>query len=98
MSWGWNVFTVEDGSDFDQILAAFKTMEEWPADDRRPMILVGPTTKGWWPTVQDGKVSGQEQLTSYPSHPYAFKMRASGKGSRRPTRSASSNSRRTSTC
>ena len=74
VSWGWNVFTVDDGNDFDQVIAAFKTMEDWPADDRRPMILVGPTTKGWWPTARDGKVNGHDQVVSYPSHPYGFKM------------------------
>ena len=74
VSWGWNVLAIEDGGDFDQVIAALKTMEEWPADDRRPMILVGPTIKGWWPAVQGGKVNGYDQLTSYPSHPYGFKM------------------------
>ena len=74
VSWGWNVFTVDDGNDFDQIIAAFTAMERWPADDRRPMILVGPTTKGWWPAARDGKVNGRDQLIGYPSHPYAFKM------------------------
>ena len=74
VSWGWNVFTVSDGNDFDQIIAAFMAMEAWPADDRRPMILVGPTTKGWWPAARDGKVNGRNQVISYPSHPYAFKM------------------------
>ncbi len=74
VSWGWNVFAVDDGNNFDQVIAAFKAMEEWPEDDRRPMLLVGPTTKGWWPDVRDGKVSGQDHLISYPSHPYAFKM------------------------
>ena len=74
VSWGWNVFSIDDGNDFDQVIAALKAMEEWPADDRRPMILVGPTTKGWWPTARDGKISGQDYLVSYPSHPYALKM------------------------
>ena len=74
VSWGWNVFSIDDGNDFDQIVAAFSAMEEWPADDRRPMILVGPTTKGWWPTARDGKINGSDQLVGYPSHPYAFKM------------------------
>ena len=74
VSWGWNVFTVNDGNDFDQIIAAFTAMEAWPADDRRPMILVGPTTKDWWPAARDGKINGRDQLISYPSHPYAFKM------------------------
>ncbi len=74
VSWGWNVFTIENGNDFDQVIAALKTMEEWPAQDRRPMILVGPTVKGWWPSVHDGKINGHDHLVSYPSHPYGFKM------------------------
>ncbi len=74
VSWGWNVFTVEDGNDFDQVLAAFKAMEDWPAGDRRPMILVGPTVKGWWPAVRDGRIGGREQIVGHPSHPYAFGM------------------------
>ena len=74
VSWGWNVFTVENGNDFDQVLAAFKAMEEWPADDRRPMILVGPTVKGWWPAARDGRIGAREQIVGYPSHPYAFEM------------------------
>ena len=74
VSWGWNVFQVDDGNDFDQVIAALKAMEDWPADDRRPMLLVGATTKGWWPAAQDGKVSGQDQVVSYPSHPYGMKM------------------------
>ena len=74
VSWGWNVFAVDDGNDFDQVIAAFKAMEDWPEDDRRPMLLIGPTTKGWWPDVREGEISGHKQLISYPSHPYAFKM------------------------
>jgi len=74
VSWGWNVFTIDNGNDFEQVLAAFKAMEEWPDDDRRPMILVGPTVKGWWPAVHDGRIGGREQIVGYPSHPYAFKM------------------------
>ena len=74
VSWGWNVFTIDDGNDFDQVLAAFKAMEDWPADDRRPMILVGPTVKGWWPSVRGGRINGREQIVGHPSHPYAFRM------------------------
>jgi len=74
VSWGWNVFTIEDGNDFDQIIAALKTMEEWPAEDRRPMILVGQTIKGWWPSARAGKVNGHDHLVSYQSHPYGLKM------------------------
>ena len=71
---GWNVFSIENGNDFDQIVAACKTMEEWSPDDRRPMILIGPTTKGWWPTAEGGKINGHDQIIGYPSHPYAMKM------------------------
>ena len=74
VSWGWNVFAVEDGNDFDQVLAALKAMEDWPAGDRRPMILVGPTVKGWWPAARDGRIGGREQIVGHPSHPYAFGM------------------------
>ena len=74
VSWGWNVFTVNDGNDFDQIIAALRAMERWPAEDRRPMILVGPTVKGWWPAARDGSIVGRDQIIGYPSHPYAFKM------------------------
>lgn len=74
-AYGWNVFAVENGNDFDQIFAALKAMEEWPEEDRRPMILVGTTVKGWWPTAHDGTLNGSvPQLVGYPSHPYALKM------------------------
>ncbi|MDH3270515.1 MAG: hypothetical protein OEN56_04240 [Gemmatimonadota bacterium] len=72
-SYGWNVFAIEDGNDFDDVVAAFKVMEEWPADDRRPMILVAPTVKGWWPGAEDGEMPGfGDQITGFPSHPYGF--------------------------
>ena len=72
-SYGWNVLSVENGNDFDDILAALKLMEEWPEDDRRPMILVGPTLKGWWPGAHNGKLTGAgEQIVGFPSHPYGF--------------------------
>ena len=74
VSWGWNVFSVDDGNDFDQVMAALKTMEDWPADDRRPMILVGGTVKGWWPAAEAGSIGGREQIVSYPSHPYTLSM------------------------
>ncbi|MCZ6681164.1 MAG: hypothetical protein O7E52_28425 [Candidatus Poribacteria bacterium] len=74
-SYGWNVFSLEDGNDYDQILAALKTMEDWDANDRRPMIVIGRTVKGYWPGAVDGKIEGYgDQLVSYPSHPYALKM------------------------
>ncbi|MSV35773.1 MAG: hypothetical protein EXQ47_09270 [Bryobacterales bacterium] len=74
-SYGWNVFTIPDGNDYAQVVAALKTMEEWDPADRRPMILIGKTTKGYWPNAKDGKIAGHgPQLVSYPSHPYAQKM------------------------
>ena len=74
-SYGWNVFTIENGNDYGQVVAAFKTMEEWDPQDRRPMILIGKTTKGYWPSAVQGKIPGHgTQLVSYHSHPYGMKM------------------------
>ena len=74
-SYGWNVFTVDDANDFDQVVSAFKAMEDWDPNDRRPMILVGNTTKGWWPGAVDGEIPGYgDQIVSYKSHPYTFAM------------------------
>ena len=74
-SYGWNVLSVENGNDYDQVLAALKTMENWDANDRRPMIVVGNTTKGWWPAAHDGRIPGfGDQVVGYPSHPYDMKM------------------------
>jgi hypothetical protein len=67
-SYGWNVFDVADGHDYGQILDALKTMEAWDADDRRPMIVIGKTTKGHWPAPV------KDQIVGYPSHPFGFKM------------------------
>lgn len=76
-SYGWNVFTIPDGNDYPQILSILKTMEEWDPDDRRPMIVIGKTTKGYWPRVVDGKIPGYgSQIISYQSHPYSMKMNA----------------------
>ena len=74
-SYGWNVFALKDGNDYDQILAALKTMEDWDPQDRRPMIVVGKTLKGYWPAAVDKKIPGYgDQLISYHSHPYALRM------------------------
>jgi transketolase len=75
LSYGWNVFALGNGNDYDQIIAALHTMEEWDAKDRRPMIVVGNTVKGYWPGAVEGTIPGYgEQLVSYPSHPYALRM------------------------
>ena len=74
-SYGWNVFTLEDGNDYDQIVAALKTMEDWDSSDDRPMIVIGRTVKGWWPASENGTIPGYgKQIVSYPSHPYALPM------------------------
>jgi len=71
-SYGWNVFQIKDGASYEQLLAVFKKMEEWPMEDRRPMVVIAHTIKGWWPAAEDGKIGDSKQVISYPSHPYAF--------------------------
>ncbi|MDE0420527.1 MAG: hypothetical protein OXK76_06515 [Gammaproteobacteria bacterium] len=74
-AYGWNVLSLDNGNDYDQVLAALKTMEAWDPNDRRPMIVVGRTTKGWWPAAQEGVIPGfGDQIVGYPSHPYDMKM------------------------
>ena len=74
-SYGWNVLTLENGSDYDQIIQALKTMEDWDPADRRPMTVIGRTTKGYWPGAAAGKIPGYgDQVIGYPSHPYGMKM------------------------
>lgn len=76
-AYGWNVLSLDDGNDYDQVLAALKTMEDWDPGDRRPMIVVGRTVKGWWPAARNGTLPGfGEQVVGYPSHPYDMKMNA----------------------
>jgi transketolase len=69
-SYGWNVFTIPDGHDYAQILGVLKTMEDWDPDDRRPMIVIGKTTKGYWPAPV------ARQIVGFASHPFGFKMNA----------------------
>ena len=74
-SYGWNVFGLDNGNDYGQILSALKTMDDWDPADRRPMIVIGKTVKGYWPSAVDGKLPGYgDQIVGYPSHPYAFSM------------------------
>ncbi|HKF68797.1 MAG TPA: hypothetical protein VKB36_19750 [Vicinamibacterales bacterium] len=69
-SYGWNVLTIPDGHDYAQILDVMKTMEDWDPEDRRPMIVIGKTTKGYWPAPV------ARQIVGYASHPFGFKMNA----------------------
>ena len=74
-SYGWNTLSIDDGNDYDQVIAALKTMEDWDPNDHRPMIMIGNTIKGWWPASDNGKIPGYgDQIISYHSHPYAFAM------------------------
>jgi transketolase len=74
-SYGWNVYTLPDGHDYDQLIGVLKAMEDSDPSDRRPMIVIGKTIKGYWPGAAQGKVSAScEQIVGYPSHPYAMKM------------------------
>ncbi len=72
-SYGWNVFSIDNANDYDQVAAAFKAMEDSDPADRRPRILVGPTVKGWWPGAIDGEIPGfGKQIIDHASHPYGF--------------------------
>jgi transketolase len=74
-SYGWNVLQTAHGNDYPSIVSALKTMDDWDPADRRPMVLIGKTTKGYWPGAIDGKIPGfGDQLVGYKSHPYAMKM------------------------
>jgi len=74
-SYGWNVFSLADGNDYGQVVSALKSMENWDPADRRPMILIGETVKGYWPCASQGKIGGScDQIVSYKSHPYSLKM------------------------
>ncbi len=75
-AYGWNVFAIDDGGDYDSLIAAYKAMEEWPGNDRRPMLLVANTLKGWWPATEGRKICGSQldQIVGAPSHPHSFAM------------------------
>jgi len=74
-SYGWNVFTTEDGGNYDQVVAALAAMEAGDPADRRPMITIAKTTKGYWPAASNGQLTpAVKQIVSYQSHPYGHKM------------------------
>jgi len=74
-SYGWNVFTAADGNDYGQVLSALAALEAVDPADRRPVVLVGKTVKGYWPGAVNGRIPGAgDQVVGYPSHPYAMKM------------------------
>jgi transketolase len=74
-SYGWNVFTLSNGNDYNEVTAALKAMDAVDPSDRRPIVAIGRTVKGYWPAAANGQVPGYgAQLVSYASHPYALKM------------------------
>ncbi|MEK9145484.1 MAG: hypothetical protein AAB339_07740, partial [Elusimicrobiota bacterium] len=73
-SYGWSVRTMADGHDYGEIVANLRAMENSDPDDRRPMVVIGKTIKGYWPAAVDGKIGPADQLVGYLSHPYAMKM------------------------
>jgi transketolase len=74
-SYGWNVLTVENGGDYGQVVAMLEAMEAVDPADRRPLIAVAKTTKGYWPAASNGQLTPTvKQIVSYQSHPYGYKM------------------------
>jgi len=74
-SYGWNVLTVENGGDYGQIVAALEAMEAGDPTDKRPMIAIAKTIKGYWPAASNGQLTPTvKQIVSYQSHPYGYKM------------------------
>ncbi len=75
-SYGWNAFTLSNGNDYGEVAAALKAMDEVDPGDRRPIVAIGKTIKGYWPAAANGKITDYPgaQLVSYASHPYALKM------------------------
>ena len=60
-SYGWNVMTMANGHDYDQIVGALKAMDDVDPNDRRPIIVIGKTIKGYWPTASNGKIAGVDR-------------------------------------
>ena len=74
-SYGWNVADLDDGGDYSKIVSALTALEKADPADRRPMVLIAKTTKGYWPAAADGVLDGgTRQIVSYQSHPYGQKM------------------------
>src|SRR6188472_2948532 len=74
-SYGWNVLTIENGGDYGQVVGLLEAMEAIDPADRRPVIAVAKTTKGYWPAASNGQLTPTvKQVVSYQSHPYGYKM------------------------
>ena len=74
-SYGWNVLQMDNGGDYDQVLSMLRRLEDVDAADKRPLIAIARTVKGYWPAAADGKLTDDvKQIVSYQSHPYGHKM------------------------
>jgi transketolase len=76
-SYGWNVLTIDNGGDYGQVVGMLEAMEAIDPADKRPVIAIAKTTKGYWPAASNGQLTPTvKQIVSYPSHPYGYKMNA----------------------
>jgi len=69
-SYGWRVYELEDGSDYAGLLRMYREMEMHPFEDKRPLVIIANTVKGWWPAASSLKV---DQIIGHKSHPFGFK-------------------------
>ena len=67
-SYGWNVFTLSHGNDYGEVAAVLKAMDEVDPHDRRPIVAIGKTTKGYWPAAVDGKIPGYDIVSQWTSY------------------------------
>jgi len=74
-SYGWNVLTIDNGGDYGQVVGMLEAMEAIDPADKRPVIAIAKTTKGYWPAASNGQLTPTvKQVVSYQSHPYGYKM------------------------
>ncbi|HKQ10103.1 MAG TPA: hypothetical protein VJS85_02845, partial [Rhizomicrobium sp.] len=74
-SYGWNVITIENGGDYGQVIGMLEAMEAIDPSDKRPVIAIAKTTKGYWPAASNGQLTPNvKQIVGYQSHPYGYKM------------------------
>jgi transketolase len=76
-SYGWRVVQIDNGGDYGQVLSVLRQLEDADPADKRPLIAIARTVKGYWPAAADGKLTDNvKQIVSYQSHPYGHKMNA----------------------
>ena len=66
--------TMANGHDYDQIVGALKAMDDVDPNDRRPIIVIGKTSR-ILATASNGKIAAStDQVVGYPSHPCADEL------------------------